>query len=384
MKEIKVVIGANYGDEGKGLMSRHFCLDAKQKNMNPIVIMSNGTAQRGHTVDYSDDFHHVYHHFGSGTADGIPTFYSNDFLLHPMEFVREYKELAAAGITPIVYCDPKAKVITPFDMLVDHATEAHIARLKGEREYGSCGFGSWCATDRFKHLVYTIEDFMNPRIVPILMNNVWSACIAQLIERKVDVEQLPEFAHYFEVNSPTKVNAIRHFEDDLRFFITHVTDWVSYDKVYDLFDYNVFENGQGLGLDQNVDNEWHTTSNTGVLNAYELLKDKKGFTAEACYVSRSYLTRHGEGPLEEAVKKSKINEDMVDKTNVPNEFQGSLRYGYLEDKDQKNRIEKDSSIIVSDNRFVTSMCITHCNEFADIKGNSKYFSDSKFIVKERI
>ena len=46
MKDVKIVIGANYGDEGKGLMTRHFVLDAQKKNMNPIVIFHNGTAQR--------------------------------------------------------------------------------------------------------------------------------------------------------------------------------------------------------------------------------------------------------------------------------------------------------------------------------------------------
>ena len=41
MRDVKIVIGANYGDEGKGLMTRHFVLDAKKKNMNPIVIVHN-------------------------------------------------------------------------------------------------------------------------------------------------------------------------------------------------------------------------------------------------------------------------------------------------------------------------------------------------------
>ena len=33
MKDVKIVIGANYGDEGKGLLTRYF---AKQVN-NPII-----------------------------------------------------------------------------------------------------------------------------------------------------------------------------------------------------------------------------------------------------------------------------------------------------------------------------------------------------------
>ena len=62
MKDVKIVIGANYGDEGKGLMTRHFVKEAKTPE---IVIFHNGTAQRGHTVDYSDTFRHVYSYIWS-------------------------------------------------------------------------------------------------------------------------------------------------------------------------------------------------------------------------------------------------------------------------------------------------------------------------------
>ena len=61
-QKIKIVIGANFGDEGKGLITDFFsyCLPT-------LVVMSNGGAQRGHTVDTADGKHHVFKHFGSGT-----------------------------------------------------------------------------------------------------------------------------------------------------------------------------------------------------------------------------------------------------------------------------------------------------------------------------
>ena len=78
-KDIKIGIGSNYGDESKGLMVRHFCKE--KSNENAIVVFHNGTAQRGHTVDYSDSLRHVYHHFCSGTAEGIPTFFAETYPL---------------------------------------------------------------------------------------------------------------------------------------------------------------------------------------------------------------------------------------------------------------------------------------------------------------
>ena len=389
MKDVKIVIGANYGDEGKGLMTRYFVRDAQFKGENPVVIFHNGTAQRGHTVDYNPSFRHVYHHFGSGTGDGVPTFFAKTFWIHPMEFRREYAELIQQGINvPESYCDYDALVVTPFDMLIDHATEAWIAYERGEREHGSCGYGTWCATDRFPTAIYTIKDFhdclYNDEYLHFILEDAWNACIAQMIKRGVDVERLPEYKRYFVPDAQEKKNIITNFINDLRFFFRH-TNLTTFDKFYTHsgFDSLIFENGQGLGLDQNCGAEWHTTSNTGMTNPYDMLKDYHGYHAEVCYVSRSYTTRHGIGTLEEEAKKSEINADMIDKTNVPNEFQGILRYGYLADKEQQQRIAKDWERIALDQRFKKTMAITHCNEFADLYQKADYESNNPFSVFKR-
>lgn len=51
--EVKVIVGANYGDEGKGLGTDYFC------SLNPqstIGVLTNGSAQRAHTVDTKMDY----------------------------------------------------------------------------------------------------------------------------------------------------------------------------------------------------------------------------------------------------------------------------------------------------------------------------------------
>ena len=66
MKNVKIVIGASFGDEGKGLMTDYFASEAAKRRENCLVICSNGGAQRGHTVTTPDGRRHVFHHFGSG------------------------------------------------------------------------------------------------------------------------------------------------------------------------------------------------------------------------------------------------------------------------------------------------------------------------------
>jgi adenylosuccinate synthase len=50
MQNIKVIVGASYGDEGKGLATDFFGAQAKGRH-ETINVMTNGGPQRGHTVN---------------------------------------------------------------------------------------------------------------------------------------------------------------------------------------------------------------------------------------------------------------------------------------------------------------------------------------------
>ena len=93
MSNVKVIIGANYGDEGKGLMTDYFAAEAKRKEEFCLVVMGNGGAQRGHTVSTPEGIRHVFHHFGSGTFSGVRTYFPEYFIVNPMVFKKEFTEL---------------------------------------------------------------------------------------------------------------------------------------------------------------------------------------------------------------------------------------------------------------------------------------------------
>ena len=99
---IKVVVGANFGDEGKGLMTDCFCHQSSVKGEKCLVVLHNGGAQRGHTVVTPEGGRHVFHHFGSGTFVGADTYLSEDFILNPMVFRQEWEELKTLGVSPKV------------------------------------------------------------------------------------------------------------------------------------------------------------------------------------------------------------------------------------------------------------------------------------------
>src|SRR5262245_50739362 len=64
------VIGANFGDEGKGLLTDYL---AAKDPAGTVVIRCNGGAQAGHTVVTPAGRRHVFHHLGSGSLAGAST-----------------------------------------------------------------------------------------------------------------------------------------------------------------------------------------------------------------------------------------------------------------------------------------------------------------------
>lgn len=373
--EVKIVIGANYGDEGKGLMSRFFSGQFLDNGQRPVTVFHNGTAQRGHTADYENGTSHVFHNFCAGAREGGITYYADSFLVHPMDFCREVTEL---GYVPFVACDPRCVVVTPLDMLADHIIEDYIAVSTGAREYGSCCYGSWSATDRIMQcpeLAYTVQDLMTADYKKFMLSMMDWVKI-RLASFQVNMEYLPEWKAHLDTDSELFASTCSHFCDDLSFFLSRVR-LIGFDGIWKMSRAIIFEGAQGLLLDKDQDNIWTTTSNTGLKNPHRLLSDYTDFKAEVCYVTRSYVTRHGDGPLDNEVERSEIGEDVSDRTNVFNQFQGKLRYALLP-KANTAAIEKDFSIADS-YRFYPTLAVTHCNEYSRDGGDYRSYSPTQVI-----
>lgn len=358
MPNVKVVIGANFGDEGKGLMTDYFCHKAISNKETCIVALSNGGAQRGHTVVTPENVRHVFHHFGSGTLVGADTYLSEMFILNPMTFRKEYEELEAMGFTPKVYAHWNCRWTTPFDMMMNQILE----ESRGDMRHGSCGMGIWETIIRYRtsweYQVWRFNKFGEDNKFTWL-KELRDTYFTKRIKEEIFVLDT-EWSKVFYNNA-----LIYRFIDDIAFMCNHIT-WC-YSHILNDYQNVIFENGQGLLLDQNQtkygDNT--TPSNTGLENPNCIIeKFLPNANVEVCYVTRTYLTRHGAGRFDEECDKSEINSSMEDKTNVPNPHQGSLRYGYLNKTELVNRIKKDVTSATY-NDYKVSLAITHVNEFCN-------------------
>lgn len=311
----KAVIGAAYGDEGKGLM-----VDALSGG-DTVVVRSNGGAQAGHTVQTPEGRRHVFHHLGSGTFRGGKTHLSRFFVAHPMFFAGERAELLAKGATPRVSIDPRAMVTTPYDVLINQAIE----KARGRGRHGSTGFGFGEAIERSLNPEFaTPAGELGGADLPRVLDRIrreWVPCrLLGLGVKKLDDEDMAALG---------SDGLLGRFLDDVEAFreTVEIREDASLGQGGEEV---LFEGAQGLLLDQDYGAFPHVTrSNTGLVNVAAIAREAGIGRVSAVYATRAYTTRHGAGPL--AHETSELEGvTVVDPTNVTNDWQGSLRFAPLD------------------------------------------------------
>ena len=352
-KQIKVVIGSTFGDEGKGLMTDYFCHQLSQ-NGRVLNIRHNGGAQAGHTVKTSDGKRNVFSHFGAGSFNPhVDTYLAEEFILNPILFCKELERLQKMGVSPRVYINPNCRITTPYDMLINQIVE----RNRGEQRHGSCGLGINETVVRYQE--------MGAECAPLVAGKVLSA----------PVERIASYIRTHWVPKRLMALGVTHLElKDMDLILSdniidnwasQLRDMMSYcygadSSLMQNYDGVVFEGAQGILLD--TDNEAFaphlTSSRTGSQNPKDIIvKNMLHDSAEIefCYVTRTYFTRHGAGDFPSECEKSDIlTDEIVDKTNSTNQFQGALRYGYF------------------DEELFWSACLSDAHYLRDVFSNAKH------------
>ncbi len=341
---IYAVIGANYGDEGKGLVTDYLVSQANR----PLVVRHNGGSQAGHTVKDPKGLRHVFHSIGAGALQGAPTFLSHFFVMNPFLFAKEYAELKILGVdVPPIYLDPRMLITTPFDVLLNQAAE----RKRGNGRHGSVGAGVGETIARaeagYKITPLTKEDELVHALKVIQFEYVPERM------KKLGVDEL-------EITEPEE---IEHFVDSYvkdfkaMMSVCKVQKWENMNWLGDI----IFEGAQGLLLDS-MDKKrfpFVSRSRTGLENITQMLsifEDKP--VINAYYTTRAYLTRHGAGPLENEVE-DPYCEDL---TNTPNEWQGTLRFGILEAPFVAQNILNDMKSV--DWEVIPTIAMTCCDHIS--------------------
>ena len=323
MKTASVVIGAAFGDEGKGLLVDHLA----SKASNPIVVRFSGGANAGHTVRTPDGRKHVFSHFGSGIFAGAPTFLGQHFISNPILFKRERERLVALKIWSRVYVDSRAFITTPYDMLINQIAEAS----RGSGKHGSVGVGINETIERNQHPKFSMRhgetgnlrrEEIRTRLISIREGWVPQRLTRLGVDRPIN--DLTRSLH----EKITSNEIMEEFISDLFAYYGSTENttpkWLFENINHDAI---IFEGAQGLALDQN--HAWFphvTRANTGLDNVLEIAHEVGIEDLNVHYMHRAYATRHGAGPFPHELSKAPYPR-IVDETNKPNPFQDSLRFG---------------------------------------------------------
>lgn len=362
MKRATVVIGANYGDEGKGRVVDYL---ASQLPGEKVVVRFNGGAQAGHTVVTPDGKRHVFSHFAAGTLAGAHTYLARHFVCNPLAFWKESHDLKDLNVRPVISADPRCFVTTPYDMLINQLVED----ARGDKRHGSVGVGFGETIERNIYPSFQLwkSDLTDRDVIERklrLVRDHWMPTRC----RQLKIKNLPKDDHRMsdEILDKT-VTAFTAFETSVG---TAGAEFIERKSI-------IFEGAQGLCLDMDSHNFPHVTrSKTGLANIVPIARGL-GLGLDVVYVTRPYLTKHGAGPL---ATQYEPNPPIFDETNTPHPYQGTLRFGHLDVGEMRDRIAKDLEVYPGAKETVALTCVDHVTKdrFAELSrqiGNVRLFSD---------
>jgi adenylosuccinate synthase len=365
MKKANVVIGSAYGDEGKGVFTDFY----SSKSEESLVIRFNGGAQAGHTVVSPEGRRHVFGHFAANSfLKNSKTVLSEFFVVNPLLFNKERILLSNIGVFPKVFIHSECYVSTPFEMILNQWME----ESRGGDRHGSCGvgFGETVEREEVKNVNLRMKDIFSKEF-----KNKLLSVRENFIQRVYGLG----LTYYLEKNSFVR-------ED---FFIEKfMLDCISMMEFIEVFsdilpksENIIFEGAQGLLLDQSFGSFPHVTrSNTGLKNVIHIANKYGIKKLDVTYVTRCYTTRHGAGPIKNVLTE-KPYVKIEDKTNIPNKYQGNLRFAHLDLDVLKETISKDiSSVNLKKINFNWSLGVTCLDQTEEIIFNEN--ENNKLIKAE--
>ena len=151
-----VVLGLQYGDEGKGKITHHLCKTGGYTH----VVRFNGGCNAGHTI-YHNGKKFVTHHIPAGVFFGIKSIIGPGCVVDPKQFFKELEELRDGGIDidELVFIAENAHIIT----------DEHLEEDSKDTAIGTTKRGNGPAyREKYARNGFVAKDI--PRLQPYLVN----------------------------------------------------------------------------------------------------------------------------------------------------------------------------------------------------------------------
>lgn len=151
---IKAIVGANWGDEGKGKIT-----DTLAENCD-IIVRFQGGSNAGHTIK-NDYGKFALHMLPSGVFYGHTTsILGNGVALNIPKLIEEIKSLTDRGVpAPKVLVSDRAHIVMPYHILLDEYEEERL----GGKSFGSTKSGiAPCYSDKYAKIGFQVNELFMP------------------------------------------------------------------------------------------------------------------------------------------------------------------------------------------------------------------------------
>ncbi|MGL5152113.1 MAG: adenylosuccinate synthase [Clostridium sp.] len=275
-----IVIGAQWGDEGKGKMTDYLAEEAE------VVVRFQGGNNAGHTVEVGEKQYKL-HLIPSGILhDDKLNVIGNGVVVDPQAFFKELDYLLEEGVnvTPEkLAVSDRAHIIMPYHKVLDSLKE----KARGKNDIGTTGKGIGpCYTDKFERCGIRVCDLLD----------------AKVFEEKLRMNMEMKNAYITKVLGGEALNTEEILEqylayaDRIRPFVKETSV-----KIYDAIKEDksiLFEGAQGMLLDIDYGTyPYVTSSNTtsgGVSNGTGI---GPTMITNVVGIAKAYTTRVGKGPF---------------------------------------------------------------------------------------
>jgi len=274
MSKTDLIVGLQWGDEGKGKIVDHMA------QTHDYVCRFAGGHNAGHTIVIGDK-KYALHLIPSGVLNPkAKNIVGNGVVLSPVDFIKEMEQFE--NLEDRLFLSDKAHMLLPYHALIDQARE----RMKGDKAIGTTGKGIGPAYgDKIARVGHRLGELFDTE---------------KLATKIVDFfEQNRAIFEIMEIPTPSRNELIAELDGYAKVLTPHITDttqlmW----KIIDEDKKILLEGAQGTMLDIDHGTYPYVTSSTTVsAGACSGLGINPKDLGRVTGIAKAYCTRVGNGPF---------------------------------------------------------------------------------------
>ncbi|HIO96141.1 MAG TPA: adenylosuccinate synthase [Campylobacterales bacterium] len=274
MNKADLIVGLQWGDEGKGKIVDHMA------QTHDYVCRFAGGHNAGHTI-VVDGQKYALHLIPSGVLNPkAKNIVGNGVVLSPVDFIKEMSQFD--NLEGRLFISDKAHLLLPYHALIDQAKE----KMKGDKAIGTTGKGIGPAYgDKVARIGHRVGELLDP---------------VKLASKVVGFfEQNQSIFDIMGVETPSEAFLIEELEQYRKILAPHITDatqliW----KVLDEGKKVLLEGAQGTMLDIDHGTYPYVTSSTTIsAGACSGLGLNPKDLGKITGIAKAYCTRVGNGPF---------------------------------------------------------------------------------------